>query len=64
MSDRPAPQNNLDELLKRLFELKSELFKERSSVVTKGGSKNTKAIRTLRKNIARTLATLENSYHD
>lgn len=50
-----------EELLKKLAELKMELFKERATLVTKGGSKNTKAIRSLRKNIARILASLESS---
>ena len=48
-----------EELLKKLYEFKSELFKERATVVTKGGSKNTKAIRTIRKSIARVITLLE-----
>lgn len=48
-----------EDLLKKLADLKLELFKERATLVTKGGSKNTKAVRTIRKNIARVLTSLE-----
>jgi large subunit ribosomal protein L29 len=47
-----------NELLKELMELKANLLKEKSSIITKGGSKNTKAIRSLRKDVARVLTLL------
>ncbi|MEM0272010.1 MAG: 50S ribosomal protein L29 [Thermoprotei archaeon] len=58
MSDVDPKESN-EELLKKLYELKSELFRERATAVTKGGSKNTKAIRVIRKNIAKALTLLE-----
>jgi ribosomal protein L29 len=53
-----------NELLKELVELRTSLFKEKSSIITKGGSKNTKAIRVLRKDVARVLTILNEKRDD
>ncbi|MCL5788500.1 MAG: 50S ribosomal protein L29 [Candidatus Marsarchaeota archaeon] len=44
---------SVDELRKTLSEVRLNLFKERASIITKGGSKNTQAIRQMRVEVAR-----------
>jgi|GEM_PF-1101172 large subunit ribosomal protein L29 len=49
---------NREDLLKQLSELREEVFKERAAISTKGSPKNTKAIRTLKRDITRILNVL------
>jgi ribosomal protein L29 len=44
---------SLPELQEKLSELKSNVFRARAEIVTKGGSKNTKLIGTIKSDIAR-----------
>ncbi|MEM3857294.1 MAG: 50S ribosomal protein L29 [Thermoprotei archaeon] len=44
---------DLADLQKELAEVRGNLFKERASIITKGGSKNTQSIRAIRAQISR-----------
>lgn len=58
LKQKQLKEMSREELIKRLSELRDEVFKERAAISTKGSPKNTKAIRTLKRDITRILNAL------